>query len=546
MDSRSQWARRGLLGVPAAERERVVAAAAVTSAPARERPAADRFAPAPRPSATSALQDAAALAAAGPPAGSLRPYSARTTLREAQQRREPRTAHWQQQGALRRRLEPALLPGRRRPLQQRLPYWPHEAGDGEPAAFERLDVSEGSASSASAPASPLLSAAAAAPPPVPQLEVLHVQRTAGSPESLAVVLPGGGFLGSGPGWESRVFQPAPTVVLLPGGLPPVARSPGGGDGLQELTLQELTLQVPAETPAAVEAAARRRQLLSTSQRLATLLGSESTEGRRLSVDAAAARRLAASAAGPRAAAGAAAGGLLRQHRGAVLRQVDALTDLVWQQILEDTVQSLEGAAGTPGAFASRSRPQAVGPLAAQATSAGGGRAAAAERRPGSAAVEATGPQSDWVSAAAMELAALEAELKTRYCSPGSRRPPASAAGPSCAIGSAGRQGGAGGAGAGRLLSELPDEALALRPAALPLERVREIERYRYSFAQHCTAAREAGIDIGVSSLESSTSTATWLIWPFLADRIVAMVVDEVLEETHEALGVHDDDDETIR
>jgi len=74
------------------------------------------------------------------------------------------------------------------------------------------------------------------------------------------------------------------------------------------------------------------------------------------------------------------------------------------------------------------------------------------------------------------------------------------------------------------------------PAALPLQRVREIEKYRTRFAQHCLASREAGIDR--SDIGDAASVATWTIWPHLADGIALATIEMAIEEVHEALESH--------
>lgn len=77
-------------------------------------------------------------------------------------------------------------------------------------------------------------------------------------------------------------------------------------------------------------------------------------------------------------------------------------------------------------------------------------------------------------------------------------------------------------------SEEEDEAW--RVASLPAQRVLELERYRARFAHHCMAAREAGIQSGPGS-----KTATWVIWPFLADSIAMAVVESAMEEVDNAM-----------
>lgn len=77
-------------------------------------------------------------------------------------------------------------------------------------------------------------------------------------------------------------------------------------------------------------------------------------------------------------------------------------------------------------------------------------------------------------------------------------------------------------------SESEDEGW--RVASLPAQRVLELERYRARFAHHCMAAREAGIQSGPGS-----RTATWVIWPFLADSIAMAVVESAIEDVDNAM-----------
>lgn len=77
------------------------------------------------------------------------------------------------------------------------------------------------------------------------------------------------------------------------------------------------------------------------------------------------------------------------------------------------------------------------------------------------------------------------------------------------------------------------------PAALPLERVQNLEHYRTRFAHHCLASREAGIDR--SGPGDAASTATWVIWPYLADSIALAAVEGAVEECHAAMEQHVDE-----
>jgi hypothetical protein len=85
-------------------------------------------------------------------------------------------------------------------------------------------------------------------------------------------------------------------------------------------------------------------------------------------------------------------------------------------------------------------------------------------------------------------------------------------------------------------SRVAKDADELLPAALSLQRVREIEKYRVRFAHHCLASREAGIDR--SNPGDAASVATWTIWPHLADAIALAVVESAIEEVHEAMEHH--------
>ncbi|CAE7320001.1 unnamed protein product [Symbiodinium microadriaticum] len=75
-----------------------------------------------------------------------------------------------------------------------------------------------------------------------------------------------------------------------------------------------------------------------------------------------------------------------------------------------------------------------------------------------------------------------------------------------------------------------EEEEGWRFASLPAARIRELERYRARFARHCLAAREAGIQSGPGA-----RTATWVIWPFLADSIAMAAVEAAIEEVDAAM-----------
>eukprot|EP00439_Symbiodinium_sp_Y106_P063561 s582_g9.t2 len=75
-----------------------------------------------------------------------------------------------------------------------------------------------------------------------------------------------------------------------------------------------------------------------------------------------------------------------------------------------------------------------------------------------------------------------------------------------------------------------EEEEGWRFASLPAARIHELERYRARFARHCLAAREAGIQSGPGA-----RTATWVIWPFLADSIAMAAVEAAIEEVDAAM-----------
>lgn len=365
------------------------------------------------------------------------------------------------------------------------------------------------------------------PPPPKQLEVLHVQH---APQALndiasrlAIVLPDGTPLGS------RRPAVAETVVLLPGG--PATAAPAHemwSQGAPEQNVAAASardIRSPAAPEQSVESsgmivgpardldfpmqlaapAGPGGNLLSLSQRLGMLLGP--------SVDTLPPSRRAA-----RQSRQAGAGALLRRAQAQVLGQVNALTDAVLQHVLADTAVVLDQLPTLRGHEPESDSPQPV------------------TRPPVDAESERNEQLRRTARDAEGDLLHLEESLRWRYASlssaatgslprPGPKEVCPGAFWPSCE----------GQPPRGRVAAE-PSDASRLRPAALPLERVREIERYRTQFVHHYCAAREAGIDRGSPS--DPASTATWVIWPYLADLITASALEGVIEEVHVAMEQH--------
>lgn len=328
------------------------------------------------------------------------------------------------------------------------------------------------------------------------------------------MLPDGAPLGSALG-GGLADVGAPTVVLLPGGAVPTWNTEPLG-----LLPSVSVLEVPPPWPPTVQERGRER-LLSVSHRLSALLGSEPTPQQM--------RKAGRAGRSTRCAARGAE--LLKGSKAVVLRQVDALTQAVLQHILEDTVAAL-GASSGPAPSA----PEVVAAWPAVKASHGPSLAQQAAQE------------------AERELARVEAELLRRYWREVPSGPSASASSawassskamPSLPTAAAPPKASvllpAHRAGAAAGTSSVGAEPTGwLRPAALPLDRVREIEDYRMRFARHCLATREAGIDDGIPPGQPA-SRATWLIWPYLADCIAMAAVEEAIEETHAAMERHVDE-----
>lgn len=344
-----------------------------------------------------------------------------------------------------------------------------------------------------------------APGPV-QLEVVHIWKAQNIPcaGELSIVLPDGTALGNSE--PIKASDGMRTVVLMPGGVSVgAARS-------QEVVDAPLRLQAPSTM---------RDKAKSISERLSLLLAPEHLPSR---------------SAAPSGLARFPTDGsrLLRNNKSAVLTQADSFVDAILQHILADTTKALN------------SMPSKSGKV----------RTKDVHKEAKEACVE-VGPARVHMYAAAEQLHDLERRLVQRY------------------TGEMGQAEAGAGVMHNRLLSEHGAAALLLRqaqptpwehelrlsrevqrlgqgrgearrtptndvkelcPAALPLERVREIEKYRTRFAHHCLACREAGIYRGDPG--DVTCVATWTIWPHIADAIVLAVVEGAIEDVHEAMECH--------
>ncbi|CAK0831339.1 unnamed protein product [Prorocentrum cordatum] len=412
---------------------------------------------------------------------------------------------------------------------------------------------------------PLLSAAsppfalrAAEQPRLSQLDVLHVQRSCplAAEAPLAILLPSGAALGSGRPQAAleatlpeRPPQAEPALApWMPGGpmAPAAARASGRG------SVGAWPLEAPADP---------RRRLRAVTEAIHQLLGPDlCAHGRGLPPRGGPPPPAAAAA--PRGAA------VLRSCKAAVISQADALADAVLQHVLGDTVGALNGLPGL--GLRPSSGPGTPRPRAPERAAGGGGLAQRAARD------------------AAAELVELEESLARCYSASAGSGPPRPAGAGGAVARRAGSEGGgrpaapeeglarcrwavvaagAGGAGAQRAGPREEEgrrarcrgeagggcsrgqhrggrwpwgeEAPELWPAALPAERVRQLERYRTRFAHHCVATRESGIDRGWPG--DAASTATWVIWPYLADSIAMAAVEGAIEDVHAALERHVDE-----
>jgi len=360
----------------------------------------------------------------------------------------------------------------------------------------------------------------------PQLEVLHVQRREASKDAddIPIVMLDGTRLGTcGPTQDADSQAHVASTVLL---MPRIDRIPTPGC---------LEPALPLKAPAAPV-----DRLQSLSERLSVLLGGPSP--------APSSRPHHPPDMGHPQAKGSA---ILRGNYGAVLRHVDTLADAVLQRILADTTEELD-----------RLTKQTVvspPPLPTPTP-------------PGNDCLET------WAAReAACELEALEARLAQKYTDAqvglgplphnSGCPPPAQALGGPATVavlphplsmtiqlGSVPGNGTSPVDGARWWIPPRPTrdkgrksciateicapvhERRELRPAALPLARVRQIEQYRLRFARHCIAAREAGLDSG--GLSDTSAIATWIIWPQLADDIATAIVESVVEEVHAAMERH--------
>jgi len=187
--------------------------------------------------------------------------------------------------------------------------------------------------------------------------------------------------------------------------------------------------------------------------------------------------------------------LLLQNSSKVVGQADRLVDFVLEQILRDSVHHLETMPSKVEAHRGHREDQ---------------RAAPAADVP---AAEDTTLQR-MVQSATDRLLIFEHELRMTY---GEKTAPS--AKPSWTTPVRRKE-----------VVKQSEEDEAWRVASLPAKRVLELERYRARFAHHCMAAREAGIQSGPGS-----KTATWVIWPYLADSIAMAVVESAMEEVDNAM-----------
>eukprot|EP00927_Polykrikos_kofoidii_P054232 TRINITY_DN48687_c0_g1_i1.p1 TRINITY_DN48687_c0_g1~~TRINITY_DN48687_c0_g1_i1.p1 ORF type:complete len:869 (+),score=177.35 TRINITY_DN48687_c0_g1_i1:219-2825(+) len=397
-----------------------------------------------------------------------------------------------------------------------------------------------------------------APEPLPvmppaQLEVIHVQSipsrlsAAEMEEGLTIVLPDGsipaGVLGEirpaeKPPTDARVASCSELLLEMPPPPPTAARPPpqasqeiGDSSSVHEPSLP------PHEKP--LDSLGPSNEVFkSVSERLAALLGPleapELPPPKALGRDGAAALARRATQVDFRA-TGADASvrrrALLRRNHVVVLSNIQVLTDGILQNVLGDTVEMLNS---MPSA-----RPAAIdGDDGKSSAVAGVGRPLAAKASP-----EPCGLARWTLHEAADELWHLEDDLTRRYLGP---RPATQAITPSIqpalrTNGDFNAIGRSDGLGAGlKHAQEDAGGAVKIQSAALSSERVKCIEQYRARFARHCLAAREAGLDFGGPG-GLAPSTATWIVWPYLADLIVNDVVDHVIEEANEAMEKHIDE-----
>jgi len=390
----------------------------------------------------------------------------------------------------------------------------------EPGGESSVDEFDALGSSSSSACMPLQEpqVVPVAPGPV-QLEVVHIQRAREVHQfsDLCIVLPDGTSLGAAS--PVKASAGTETVVLMPGGVA------SGTPGRHEVLDQSLRLEAPF---------AMRDKVQSVSERLSLLLGPPQLQPKLAILSAAA---TAPSLSGRE---------LLRNNQLAVLSQADVFVDAIMQHILADTSSALNKLPCGSGPASAKEtqkstkeivtrRDLAHAPVREVVDQLHDLESTLLQRYSGQEAhidvvshVINSQPQSLACAAFATSLFSTEIEPNeffhthptqgTHKIRPSMRKQ--TSAWQTSVVQSA-------------FVLEVSDE---LHSAALPQQRVQEIEKYRTRFAQHCLASREAGIDR--SHPGDAVSVATWTIWPHLADAIVLAAVESAIEEVHEAMESH--------
>eukprot|EP00928_Gymnodinium_smaydae_P087367 TRINITY_DN71637_c0_g1_i1.p1 TRINITY_DN71637_c0_g1~~TRINITY_DN71637_c0_g1_i1.p1 ORF type:complete len:612 (-),score=71.17 TRINITY_DN71637_c0_g1_i1:59-1894(-) len=360
------------------------------------------------------------------------------------------------------------------------------------------------------------------PPGPAMLDVLHVQScpaNAADAHELAIVLPDGTPLGSR---GFTVHETLPVAEQRCANVHDISAAPDAFPHLKAPLLPE-------------------ERMRSLSERLSALLGPTESPPVQYEVT----RTVHQS--GNRESAAS----LLCRNRSTVVRQVQELTDLVLQEILGDTVSLLNAMPDTsstvacetfqPHDLVQRASPRHIQQSSSQTLPPG--------RRP-LLHSDIAFPVEE---AASVELGQLELELRRKYLSPKTTSSPRDM---SC-LESRGAYGLKPSVEGGRfhvghareqhfnfsreLEGMVEQHPSPLRRfASVEPEALRRIERYRQRFAQHCLASREAGVEVGGPGSDAF-ATATWIVWPYIADSIVAGVVEEAIDEVHEAMEAHIDD-----
>jgi len=361
-------------------------------------------------------------------------------------------------------------------------------------------------------------------PPAPQqLEVLHVEYVPVAPSAIAQIGHVATTLLSGRSSAKASSESAPTgdeALAIIQAEVAIQEDPASNAGSSHAALQNadspavqiaaaeasLALAGAAEAKHAAEASeqtvaahALRDSFVSVSQRLSALLAPSSERP-----------RLQSSPVRPKTVCALTSASLLQQHALTVLGNAEALTDAILDHVLAETVAVLEKPEKAP---AQGITSEAVVQLEAEDVATGSvdvKRHKACLNGKGRAELDARD-----------ELKHFEGMLANIYCGPPRAGPndnqqahkPAS----------------------GRCAPRVMDLS-SLQPASLTLEQVRSLESYRTHFAQHCLAAREAGIDcIGPRKPGIPLTTATWLIWPRIADEIAMDAFEEAVKACNTAV-----------